>query len=135
MSLECCQSSKVRIKILNPRPGEAAYTSLPAARRYAKHGLANWEAGRLRLVEDHPSVMCMSGGAEVLHHSEGGGMARLEQVQSLPVAGPAIRMFYGQRAAAVMDYPTVVLGLRPSAPFAPSNPPAWPLPRPRPLAT
>ncbi len=110
--------SKIAVEILNPAPGGARFASLDFARRHVARGLARWEGRKLRIAEDHPALLACRSASEVTHHGEGAGMARLDQVQGLPIAGPAIRMFSGARAAGVMDYPTIVLCARPAEPIS-----------------
>jgi hypothetical protein len=108
---------KIRVEILNPVAG-CGYTSLAHARRYVKRGRAEWanDAGvtKLRFVNAHHAhESARIRASAITRRGEGIGMASLEAVEGLPVAGPAIRVFTGHKPdVPIVDHSVIEISRR-----------------------
>ena len=81
---------KSRVRILNAPAGTSAYTSKSAADRHVRQGSAEWVKGCLRLTSAAASHRIERKRFDLYVDR---GMATVEQVQNLPVAGDAIKAF------------------------------------------
>ena len=106
------KASKVKVAIVG-----GGFTSLAAARSYVRNNRAEWEKGTLRFLDSHHghrsamrNMLDFEARNVMTHYGEGEGIARIDQIQGLPLAGPAVRLLTGKRTRKVMDYPTVELG-------------------------
>ena len=107
------KSKKIRVQIVNPLPGCQSSTSLAHARRYIRRGAAKWIHPD-RVLQFISGKVQAAAWSAVIRRGEGLGIAKLDQVQGLPVAGPAIRVFTGKRLdKPVYDPSTVELGRLP----------------------
>ena len=110
-------AQKNKIEILNP-VGDSRFTSVAGARRLVDRGRADWvnERGTMKILlnENHRAIRAgIALSAILVRRGEGGGMATLDGVRHLPVAGPAIRVFTGKRQTEpVFDHSTIELSRR-----------------------
>lgn len=104
------------VRIVNP-VGRRRYTSPRAAAQMVARGIAAWVDGSrsaIELDETHYAIRAgMMIEAKLVRRGESGGMAGLEAVQGLPVAGPAIRVFTGHRPdTPIVDYSVIEVSRR-----------------------
>ena len=77
-------------------PLKSAETTLFHAKRYVARGLARWAGGAIefpRNPDDHRETSAQRACQFAYDRAASTGIADVEAVRHLPVAGPAIRMF------------------------------------------
>ena len=95
-------SKKVKspaIKIINPVPGGSAWTSIKRANRFVDDGRAIWEKNCIRFVHAGQLQLALNKARDIsLRRTpqeigyDGVGMMRIDQIQGLPLTGPAQKL-------------------------------------------
>jgi hypothetical protein len=110
------QSKKTMVRVINPAGG-CGFTSLEHARRYVRRKTAAWEGEgvAIRFLDVSPRADRVLASARAACRYDD-GLASLGDVEGLPVAGSAIRLFTGKRQAAgsVREDRVVVVSIRQS---------------------
>ena len=85
---------KIRVQILNPL--DRSTTSLFHAKRYVSAGLAKWAGNAIEFLRnpfDHRETSAQRACQIAYDHASSTGIADVDAVRHLPIAGPPIRMF------------------------------------------
>ena len=84
-----------KIKILNPAHPGGSITSRKRAERYVRRGVAKWAGAESIsfIADDHRHVSALSATTKAQIGYDQIGRMTLDQVQGLPVCGPAIKCF------------------------------------------
>jgi len=84
-----------KIKILNPAHPGGSITSRKRAERYVRRGVAKWTStdSISFIADDHRHVSALDSSTKAQIGYDQIGRMTLDQVQGLPVCGPAIKCF------------------------------------------